>query len=173
VSAFEILVHPGPGGQASRNAVMDLLDRVDWKYRDCKAQRYRVNSGKKVERRRLAAALYARLHQARNDFLHGNPVSRATLSLRVNGRTLFHIAAPLYRLALTSFLGLRPGPLDPNLDLESLGAAIAARSEFEGYQGHHEEALLAAWFGRDRMKDIIMRRRRRRLSGSAGAGRPA
>ncbi len=33
--------------------------------------------------------------------------------------------------------------------------------ELVGYQGHHEEALLAAWFGRGRMKDIILRRHRR------------
>lgn len=173
VSAFEILVHPGPGGQAGRNAVMDLLDRVDWKCGDCKARRYPVRSGKKVERRRLAAALYARLHQARNHFLHGEPVSRATLSLRVNGRTLFHVAAPLYRLALTSFLDLRPIPFGLNLDPASLGEAMAARMEFEGYQGRHEEALLAAWFGRDRMKEVILRRRRRRLRDPSAAEDPA
>ncbi len=173
VSAFEILVHPGPGGQASRNAVMDLLDRVDWEYRDYKSRRYPVRSGKKVERRRLAAALYARLHQARNQFLHGEPVSRATLSLRVNGRTLFHIAAPLYRLALTSLLDLRPRPFDPDLDPTSLGKAMAARMEFVGYQGRHEEASLVAWFGRDRMKDIILARRPRRLLGPPAAEKPA
>lgn len=172
VSAFEILVHPGPGGQANRNAVMHLLDQVDWRYRDCKARRYPVRGGKKVERRQLAAALYDRVYRARNDFLHGNPVSRATLNLRVNGRTLFHIAAPLYRLALTSFLGLRPAPFDPKLDAASLGAAMAARMEFEGYQGRHEEALLTAWFGRDRMQDIILRRRQQRR-GRAAAGKPA
>lgn len=172
VSAFEILVHPGPGGQANRNAVMHLLEQVDWKYRDCKARRYRVRSGKKVERRQLAAALYDRLYQARNDFLHGNPVSRATLNLRVNGRTLFHIAAPLYRLALTSFLDLRPRSFDPNLDAASLGKAMAERMEFVGYQGRHEEALLTAWFGRDRMKNLILKRRRRRLHGPAAAEEP-
>lgn len=173
VSAFEILVHPGPGGQAGRNAVMDLLDRVDWKYRDCKARRYPVRSGKKVEHRPLAAALYARLHQARNHFLHGEPVSRATLSLRVNGRTLFQIAALLYRLALTSFLDLHPRPFDPDLDPASLGAAMAARMEFQSYQSRHEEALLAAWFGRDQMKEVILRRRRQRLRGPGAAEKPA
>jgi hypothetical protein len=137
------------------------------------AKRYPVRSGKKVERRQLAAALYARLHQARNQFLHGEPVSRATLSLRVNGHTLFQIAAPLYRLALTAFLDVRPRPLDPNLDPASLGAAMAARMEFVGYQGRHEEALLSAWFGRDRMKDVILRRHRQRPRGPAGAETPA
>lgn len=51
VSAFEVLVRPGPSGQAGRNAVMDPPDRAHWKYRDCTAWRYPVRSGKEAEYR--------------------------------------------------------------------------------------------------------------------------
>jgi hypothetical protein len=154
VAAFEILAHPGPGKNVNLYSVMNMFDRVDWRYRDCKARRYRVFYRNIVERRPLAAALYARLYFARNAFLHGNPVSRTTLKIQTGGGTLFHIAAPLYRLALTSFLELRPQPIKGELDPEAIGAAIATRSDFLGYQETHEEALLTAWFGRDRQKSL-------------------
>jgi hypothetical protein len=170
VSACEILGHPGPGGRTSRNAVLDLLDRVQWMYRDCRAKRYPIRSGNKGEHRRLAPALYARLHQARNDFLHGNPVSMAQLKLRNSDDGLFQVAAPLYRLALTAFLDLHPPALGSDLDSASFGPELAARWEFERYQGRHEEALLAAWYGRDGLEARLLRRARKPLPDAARRG---
>ncbi|MCA3350880.1 MAG: hypothetical protein INF97_09825 [Roseomonas sp.] len=154
VAAFEILAHPGSGKTVNLNSVMDMFDRVDWRSREFKARRYSICYRNKVQRRPLAAALYARLYFARNAFLHGNPVSRKTLKIQTGGQTLFHIAAPLYRLALTSFLDLRPPPIEGTLDPKAFGAAIAGRLELHGYQETHEEALLTAWFGRDRQKSL-------------------
>ncbi|MCA3389670.1 MAG: hypothetical protein INF65_13670 [Roseomonas sp.] len=154
VAAFEILGHPHSGKTVNLNSVMDMFDRVDWLSREFRARRYRICYRNKVQRRPLAAALYARLYFARNAFLHGNPVSRKTLKIQSVGPTLFDVAAPLYRLALTSFLDLRPQPIEGELDPEAFGAAIARRLELHGYQETHEEALLTAWFGRDRQKSL-------------------
>jgi hypothetical protein len=58
-----------------------------------------------LRRGNLAGVIYERLYRARNDFLHGNPVTDETLRLERCRQSALHFAAPLFRLALTASAG--------------------------------------------------------------------
>ncbi len=144
VSAFEILVHPGGNGQANRDKVFELIEKTPWELQ-ATAELAHDTGGKTTVKRTLASWLYQALHDCRNNFLHGNPVERDDLRLPVSGRTVFEYAAPLYRLALTSFLPLTYGRAMPSVsDTEAFGVYIAGHMEFVGPQRSVEEAILTA-----------------------------
>jgi len=144
VSAFEILVHPGGRGQANRDKVFDLLEALPWQLQRMTNLSYDTGGKTKVKRT-LASWLYQALYDCRNNFLHGNPVTRDDLILPVSGRTVFEYAAPLYRLALTSFLPLIFGRTTPAVsDTLAFGAHISDHMEFIGPQRKIEEAVLTA-----------------------------
>ena len=106
VSALEILAHPQTE-QVNKCFVYELLDGAHWtQARDStkNTQSERNPDGQLT----LPACLYKRLYDVRNSYLHGNPVSPASLRLPGTDRVLADFAAPLYRMALTAFLGLRP-----------------------------------------------------------------
>lgn len=143
VSAFEILVHPGGSGQANRDKVFELIEKTPWVIPASATLAYDTGGKTKVKRT-LASWLYQALYDCRNDFLHGNPVDRAKLMLPLPQRTVFEYAAPLYRLALTSFLPLVYAKPMPSEDAKAIGAYIAERMEYMGPQEFAEEALLTA-----------------------------
>ena len=144
VSAFEILVHPGGNGQANRDKVFELIEKTAWAI-PASAALAHDTGGKTKVKRTLASSIYQALHDCRNDFLHGNPVDRAKLILPLPKRTVFECAAPLYRLALTSFLPLvYAKPMPGADDAKALGAYIAERMEYVAPQKSAEEALLTA-----------------------------
>ncbi|HOY77924.1 MAG TPA: hypothetical protein PLN33_08965 [Hyphomonadaceae bacterium] len=143
VSAFEILVHPGGTGQANRDRVFDLIEKTPWVAKASAALSY--DTGGKVKVKRTAASwLYQKLLDRRNDFLHGNPVDRASLILEIPKRSLFEFAAPLYRLALTSFLCLKLGTPAPDENDLEFASYIAGLTAFQGPQLRSEKAVLAA-----------------------------
>ncbi len=144
VSAFEILVHPGGSGQANRDKVFELIEKTPWTIAASAALAHDTGGKTKVKRT-LASWLYQALYDCRNDFLHGNPVDRTKLILPLPQRTVFEYAAPLYRLALTSFLPLLYAkPMPSADDAKLLGAYIAERMEYMSPQKLAEEALLTA-----------------------------
>jgi len=162
VSAFEILAHPGEG-RSGLFAVYDLLDRVAWEHQRSKVRRYAAYEANRrtAGRRRIANRIYGEIYQARNDFLHGNPVSPRRLTIRSSGRSLFNYAAPLYRLALTGFLPLswnRPSP--PMENSEEVGRYLAEHMEFVEPQRLIERALHTMFV---RPEDASPDNRRRRL----------
>jgi hypothetical protein len=81
VSAHECLTHTGPGGRSDLDKVLALLGQARWR-----SQSLRIKRRQKERPRRLPKGqalpspktyvqhLYRRLYDARNDFLHGNPV---------------------------------------------------------------------------------------------------
>lgn len=147
VSAFEILVHPGPGGFASQWAVYTLLEKAPWIRRDIRKRNLKCRARKKgdFERRPLPIWLYQRLNDARNDFLHGNPITKRRLLLPGTNRNLMDFAAPLYRMALTSFLSLRwKGEIPPMEDKKAFAQAHSDRWHFERYQREAEYAISAS-----------------------------
>lgn len=164
VSAFEILAHPGEG-MSGLHKVYELLDQLEWKYRRSAPKRYKAYPKKPNSPRRTAACwLYGEIHQARNDFLHGNEVTPVRLRIGKGEHNLFQLAAPLYRLALTAFLPLTSsGPVPSVSDIEAFAAEMVRRSSFEHYQGVAEKAILLAR-GIDLDRDIRERRARRRRS---------
>jgi hypothetical protein len=144
VSAFEILVHPGGSGQANRDKVFDLIERTQWAIAKSGQKDYDTGGKTKVKRT-LASWLYQMLYKCRNDFIHGNPVERSNLVLETPQRSIFDYAAPLYRIALTSFLQLNfPSEMPSTDDTNALGAYISNCMSFESPQKDAEEALLTA-----------------------------
>jgi hypothetical protein len=104
VSAFEILVHPGKNGKADLPAVCALLSKAQLQDRILKRQR-RIKHRGKVINGKAVEFLYSRLNDARNDFLHGNPVTPSDAifkSPKANGKVtlLNHLAPLLYQVAL-------------------------------------------------------------------------
>lgn len=130
VSAFEILAHTGAGGRSDLGKVVDLIERAPWRAKVCRLKLYGIlKKGKNLRRGVLGAKLYRMLYDLRNDFLHGNPITRSDLTHRGRLPTVSWAAyaAPLYRIALASFLAADPTPalgqVGPAHDLESQVAA--------------------------------------------------
>lgn len=141
VSAFEILVHPKTSASGFQQ-VYALLEAVPWYQNQCKYRKYKAyvsrNSAqqKKAPRRNLACWIYGQVHSARNDFLHGNPISATRLDAMRSKRGLSQYLAPLYRMALTGFL-----PLVPPATTSSGEAFDRSTFDFYAYQRDAESAL--------------------------------
>ena len=89
--------------------------------------------------------LYGQIYQARNRFLHGNPVTRNDLMVKRSKRSLFQCAAPLYRMALTGFLAMTWEEPVPSVDdQDAFGAYVNRRMVFNRHQEVIEEGLLTA-----------------------------
>lgn len=143
VSAFEILAHPGMG-RSNTDAVFRLLENVEWECRASRSRRFVVRSQAHGAGPRgpISHWLYRQMYAIRNDFLHGNPVTKHRLTIRQSKRNLFEVAAPLYRLALTGFLPLHAPRLLPRDD-PRFGESIDARLRFASYQRTLENSLEA------------------------------
>jgi hypothetical protein len=140
VSAFEILVRDER--QSNCRRVLLLLDRVEWlreklKRRDRQA---RVRKDEFIPSN-LAGQIYGRLNEARNDFLHGNPVNEETLKFEASQRPVVAFAAPLFRLALTAFLDLR---MPKEWDVKGYASHMGERLTFNRPQRLAEDAILMA-----------------------------
>jgi hypothetical protein len=115
VSALEVLCHPTIRSVNKRD-VQKMLRSVPFDRRELVANRYTISFEKKRLRVSLPEAAYDDLYWARNQFLHGMPVSQTTLHYRQSkGRQpLVRIAPVLYNLALLAFLqreGIPGGPI--------------------------------------------------------------
>lgn len=143
-SAFEILVHEGPNGSSGTQQVVALIETLAYKSAKAGAKTHLSGRKKDAALYSLGAWLYFRLNDARNDFMHGNPIA-ANVFATPKGKHLWMYAAPLYRLALTSFLGLTFDRDPPaGADTDAIAAFISDRMDFEEMQGVCERALLTA-----------------------------
>jgi hypothetical protein len=146
VSAFEILVHPRKG-KSGLDLVYALLESTKWAHKSSSVRRYSAherNESKKknTARRVMACWVYGQIHQTRNEFLHGNPVSPGRLFLNGSEHHLGDYAAPLYRLALTAFLPVAFTRQMPQLsEATKCGHYIADHMQFISYQQYIERAL--------------------------------
>lgn len=111
VSAHECLTHPGPGKQTNLNEVLTLIGKARWRQKKLRVKRRQVkwrSNGKPklTEPMTYAQHLYRRLYNARNEFLHGNPVNVKTAFLGASTRDGLSIqVAPLiFSSALEAFL---------------------------------------------------------------------
>ncbi len=149
ISAFEILLHPGPGGGVGEIQVLDLLDSAEWLDERCCARYQQVKVGRKSPEvmRTLASALYDRIYKLRSDFLHGNEVSADQLVTEAKSPLLW-VASSLYRVALTEFLQLRRPTYEADDEAEDETAAIVRYIGILTYwkdpMRRHEKALLTA-----------------------------
>ena len=104
VSAFEILAHPGPGKKVNLSVVVDLLERNDWAHPKAR-KKFEIEYRRKPREVSIASRLYYEIYQARNSFMHGNPLPDGILSSE-EGSPLFHFAPLVFRIALATYLGL-------------------------------------------------------------------
>lgn len=78
VSAFEVLSRMR-GGTANVGAVIDLLEEFEFDMAQLRKKRRSIKYGGKSYALNWVQELYWDLYKARNDFLHGNPVSKSSL----------------------------------------------------------------------------------------------
>ncbi len=173
VSAFECLVHPGRHRGVTIREVYSLLENVPWLDKRGSHQRYLTRIGRSRSRRNLACWIYNKIYNARNAFLHGNPVTQSTLKIQRSGRRLIYLAPPLYRLGLTSFLQLKLDQTPPTLaNSEAFAAFIAARLSFNQPQEDAEKSIRLALISEERQEaerqDRLARQRQRVREINAG-----
>jgi hypothetical protein len=143
VSAFEILVHDGKRADFGR--VLSQLAQVEWITPKLTIQDREVTYKKKTIQTNLAGTIYWHLYNARNKFIHGDPVTIDTLMLEKCRKQVQWFAAPLFRLALTAFLDLRsPQKWTDAANEQELGRYIGSSIGFRSAQRRAEEALLIA-----------------------------
>ncbi|MBU8875746.1 hypothetical protein KQ910_18375 [Reyranella sp. MMS21-HV4-11] len=150
VSAFEILVHPGPNQRADQYLVFELLEQVKWEITSHSHRRFdvRKKNSQKPSKRIYASWLYARLNWLRNQFLHGNAVKADMLRLPKNAGPIEYYAAPLYRLALSAFLNLSwQRPFPPVADAHAFAKHCSDLSDYMVPQRQIEDALTVARSG--------------------------
>lgn len=145
VSAFEILVHPGATGRATRQRVLDLLKTISWQSKMMQEAVHQTDLGSgKVVKFQLANALYVKMNDLRNDFLHGNPVEPEKFRLD-NGTWILSYPAAIFRMALSAML--------PDPDEVTREKVLASEKTQDDYRQHLqatsyrrdcEECLLAA-----------------------------
>jgi hypothetical protein len=157
IASFEILAHPGDRSGVNKKVVMELIEGARWQSSSFRHRRHPVWHQRKKVMRPLPSALYARLYDARNEFLHGNPLTRKILKGGLKDGTLFNVAAPLYRMALDGFLQQNPPPA-PEPDL--INAVLAHLSEADTVRPY-ERALFVAHFGKAKAARYRAIRRRR------------
>lgn len=140
VSAFETLGHPRKGG-SGLGTVLNMLAQAEWNHPALRAKRFTRKHKGGSERLNLIQKLYLELHRARNDFLHGNPVTKYRLypMKRVDGPALLQIAPLIFRAALMVFLPFR-NPRPPKNDIP---AQVDAHMRYHRVQSRHEKALAA------------------------------
>lgn len=146
VSAFEISAHRRTE-RSGLSSVYPLFERIAYQEHSIRRRQYIAYMGgakRPWPRRSLPCWLYGKLYQARNDFLHGNPVRRSILKPNKSKSGLFWLAPLLYRLALTGFLELSFHDNIVNSPQQT-GKNIAQGMMFTRYQETIERALIRAW----------------------------
>ena len=143
VSAFETLT---PDRKSAARKVVELLAAANLQSEELVLPKWPVKFSGKEEKVGLPGALYMRLYGARNDFLHGNEIADDLLDFIPDGRRITHYCAPLYRLALTSFLNLSYRQPMPQKETDPRGWSkwLSDRMEYMSPQKRIERALLTA-----------------------------
>lgn len=140
VSAFEILSHPKKGW-ANVSTVLRLLEKFAWEDAALAANRFKIKYDGKAHRVNFVQKLYIELYRARNDFLHGNPVTESRIfpMKKTGGPTLLQAAPLVYRAALAAFLPFKL----PREKKGDLNAKVAAWMKFHRVQHRYEKAILS------------------------------
>jgi hypothetical protein len=146
-SAFEILA---PAKREAYLEVYSLLNRNIWHYAPCKELNYQAYGfAKDKTLRNLPCWLFGAINQARNDYLHGNPIDRDRLIVLPAKRPLHYYAPLLYRQALAAFIELQYTPSPKRNDETEYEAYLRNHHVFGRYQGDIEIALSSIMYTAD------------------------
>jgi hypothetical protein len=102
VSAFEILAHP-KNGSVNLQSVLSLLDN-SFLSKELLKRLYTVDFHKKSHRVNLVQKLYCQIYNARNCYIHGNPVKTKDVTPwgKTNRHPLYTFAPLIFEVALIS-----------------------------------------------------------------------
>ena len=138
-SAFEILT---PARTEAFREVYALLDKVAWNYTPCKELKYEAYGYSKDQTlRNLPSWLFGAINHARNDYLHGNPITSTRLVVPPAKRPLHLYTSLLYRMALGAFIDLRHTPVPKRDDETDYEYYRRDQFAFGRFQGDIEIAL--------------------------------
>lgn len=141
-SAFEILTDDGQCDQ-----VYMLLEKTKWHLSDNADPSFEPHKYKPGQpKRTLPVWLYGAMYHARNDFMHGNPIDPMRLIVAPGKRPLHLYTALLYRMALTSFLDLKPPSTVKREGETDYDAHWRQMHEFGKYQRDIEAAIATVMF---------------------------
>ena len=158
-AAMEMLVHPGANGRANLDKVFELLQGIQWVNKKCGYSRFPIRTKSKQKWKHIASWLYNYLYSCRNDFMHGNPVNVGNLVLPSSGREVTFLAAPLYRLALSSFLSLTWNEIAPaDENTEDIVEYHSRKRNFFDPQIKCEEAIMLSRISADEQREIEAQR---------------
>ena len=104
ISSFEILTQAALLKPVYLIDVLSFMEKIDWKD---KRLTYKYYKGiKKYPKINLPQKIYYDLYSARNDFLHGNPITRKKIFLFNNTKfkPLTFLAPVIYRMFLITYL---------------------------------------------------------------------
>lgn len=105
VSAFEVLCHPGTNARVNKRVVHDFLNKATLSNESLSALKYDLRHKGQIYQVSQLGVIYEQLYEARNAFMHGNPVTGQQLFFNqdTNRPHLFALAALLYNVALRVF----------------------------------------------------------------------
>ena len=118
---------------------MNLSDNADPIY---EPHKYKPGQPKRA----LPVWLYGAMNHARNDFIHGNPIDPMRLIVAPGKRPLHLYTAPLYRMALTSFIDLKPPPIVKRDGETDYDAHLRHHYPFGWFQSNIEAAIATVMF---------------------------
>lgn len=106
VSALEILAHPD-AEDVNVVHVLELLAKATWHAPQLGSKEFRVEYRRQSRQATLVEYIYNAIYQARNTFLHGNPVEEKhrQFTREAVTTTLGNLAPLIYRTALMCYLG--------------------------------------------------------------------
>jgi len=136
VSAVEVLVSSAPGGGSVESA-WALLGEFAWPNAALQEQ-VQCTIGKRTRNFDVVQRIYGHINRARNDFLHGNPVSADTFFMHRSQSahsgskqpSLLQLCATVYRTALMSYLRHRH-PAADRMAMDHLDRVMAMVDDYD------------------------------------------
>lgn len=167
-SAFEILA---PARREAYMEVYALLEKTAWHTEGCKNAVYEAYGYSRDNiLRNLPCWLFGAINHARNDYLHGNPITRDRLIVAPAKRPLQFYAPILYRIASAAFVELQYTPSPQHADETEYQAYLRNYHVFGRYQGEIEVALLSIMYTEDEWRTGAHRKASRPQGGTDGVG---
>ena len=129
VSACEVLSWPRHS-RASLATVIEQLGEFDWVDRALSARLFSLKIKGRKTRVNAVQRAYGYLYDARNRFLHGEPVQGKTLRIRGDRAPLLRLAATVYRTLLAVYLARYGASVSDKSCWRQLGFEMTERRDY-------------------------------------------
>lgn len=142
ISAFEILSRTGNSMHVGLNEVLKVLDQYDCACSEVRRKRYSIKYKNSIKRVDLIEKTYRSMYSFRNDYLHGNPRSSASLVPDGYNMGIQYAAPALFRMALFSKLQIHAPKLPSLTSSRRVADYIMKLNDYNFARRLTEEALL-------------------------------